>query len=58
MAPDPAALVMEAPAVAVDEAARGVGDQLAEGRDPVAQGHTAITAAAPTDVGASKSTAP
>jgi hypothetical protein len=49
---DPTALVVEAPAIAVHEAARGVRDQLAEGSDPVAQGHTGITAAAPTDVGA------
>jgi hypothetical protein len=39
MSADPSRLVVQAAAVAVDEAAIGHGDQLAEGRDAVLQGH-------------------
>jgi len=40
-APDRSVLVVEAAAVAVDEPARGVGDELAEGSDAVLQRHRA-----------------
>ena len=37
--PDPPCVVVEATAVPVDETARGIGDEVAEGRDAVLQGH-------------------
>jgi hypothetical protein len=36
---DPALIIVEASAVAVDKPARGMRDQLTEGRDPVAERH-------------------
>jgi hypothetical protein len=52
VASDPTELVVEAPAVAVHEPARRVGDEFTQRRDPIAQGHRGTTVAMPTDVGA------
>ena len=41
VSPDPAVLVVEAASVAVHESPRGIGDQLAERRDPVPERHRA-----------------
>jgi hypothetical protein len=48
VSPDPAVLVVEAAAVAVHESPRGIGDQLAERRDPVPVRHHATIVAVPT----------
>jgi hypothetical protein len=48
VSPDPAVLVVEAAAVAVHESPRGIGDQLAERRDPVPVRHRATIVAVPT----------
>jgi hypothetical protein len=43
---DPTGRVVEAASVAVDEPSPGVGDQLAEGRDPILERHVWPTVAA------------
>jgi hypothetical protein len=49
VSPDPAVLVVEAASVAVHESPRGIGNQLAERRDPVPERHRATFVAVPTE---------